>query len=174
MLLIGRTRPHIFFLSPINAHITLQAPKCSSSLCHLSLSDAWLPRFLIHMKTFGASLKATVVSDDTGGNEADKMLSLHAQTSMGTGEVSILGKGTAQGRWYQGMFDVETKLAQVQVVKMPSLNDSVGEASTVEYDHQSADRLVGWAGRGSRIRRKGYGSKVHLENSLGDAVLRFG
>jgi hypothetical protein len=77
-------------------------------------------------------------------------------------DVALLGSS----QWYEGTFDVQTKLARTSVV------EGGKKESTWEYDHVSTERVFGWVGKGRRKRfERGH---VEIVSSMRDVVLRIG
>lgn len=94
-------------------------------------------------------------------------LHAHAQNSMADTEVELLG----DRGWYQGTFDVQTKLARAVVIERHLKEED--ERVMVEY--QSAGRAYGWVGDKETTRAKVGGlGKMEVVSSMGDVLLRFG
>jgi hypothetical protein len=130
----------------------------------------------MHLKTFGAPLNATVFSEPD--LSARQSLQLHAHTSMASSEVVLLGD---KGSWFEGVFDVQTKLARAQVIEPPSFPDQVGTPGRMgfEYERLESSRKVGKI-RPPESQKSGKGlnrespGRILITNSLADAVLSFG
>jgi hypothetical protein len=134
----------------------------------------------MHMRTFGAPLNAVVQSDEEpryhgrGAQRDATNLHLTAQNSEGPSDVAVLGPRTG---WYEGTFDVQTKLANAHLELSPSPDMDNGERKVV-YEHKSLARLVGRVGkllrahgRSPTVRGPGEG-QVTVISSLADVTLR--
>jgi hypothetical protein len=132
---------------------------------------------IVHLKTFSAPLNATVFSEQD--LTARRTLQLHAHTSMASSEVVLLGD---TGSWFEGAFDVQTKLARAQVIEPPSLPDQVDTLRRMkfEYERSESSRIAGLVRPQESQKKSGKGSsgedlgRILIVNSLADAVLSFG